>query len=511
VATANLKLHAFGSAADPLVGLSHLGQPRYLRHYLADLGAKTVLEETAYFDRDYLSEFAAFYGVSSRGYPNRCRRCHFFACAVDRRHIRSAAGGSASAIRRLQENYLGFVVIRPIPSAPLGRTVLRWYPESQPQTPRVTDPSRHYECHVAGFTLEVTGLAWQQQDTAVGACATVALWSMLHSSAFDDHHAIPTTASITRYAHRTASLGSRLFPSGGLTIYQLLEAIKEAGLAPVVLQGDLAVNGDRGFSKERFTSACAALIRSGYPALVLGELENVGRHAVCAVGFRESGAVQPPGGQVLLQDAGVQNLYVHDDNLGPSVKFEIIQDPVGNYVRLKTAPPPPRHNLAGLPADPTSGYPNFIPAQLVAAVHEDLRMSPDRLHDQAIQTASAICAAYNGLVQGQQLGLTVSTRFIKLHEYLGPELGRMLGGSPKILSKVRLTLAEKVDPMSLHLGVSRIGWGATPLVDVLHDTTDSDTNLYAFCHLQFDPNIGQLTDALSRAGHISAGVAVPAY
>ena len=111
-----LKLHDFNSPTDPLVELGNRGQVAYLRHYLADLGAKSVLEEKSYFDRDYLSEFSAFYGVSSRGYSNKCRHCSFFSERVKREHPRAAAGGSQRALERLQDAYLGFVIIRPIPS-----------------------------------------------------------------------------------------------------------------------------------------------------------------------------------------------------------------------------------------------------------------------------------------------------------------------------------------------------------------------------------------------------------
>jgi len=188
-----LEIHKFDKAS-PLHKLPDFRQKNYLIRYLADLGAQTVLEEPNYFDRDYLAEFAAFYCKSTAGYPNTCRRLHFFAgAAFNRSTLRSAAAGRERAIKRLQENYLGFVVIRPIPATPLGRTVLAWYEDLKPETPRVVTPSRDYHAHVAGIRLTVHGLAWQQQDTGVGACATVGLWSMLHSSAFDDHHAIPTT------------------------------------------------------------------------------------------------------------------------------------------------------------------------------------------------------------------------------------------------------------------------------------------------------------------------------
>lgn len=204
----------FSSVAEPLAGIKASAQARYLRIYLADLGCTAAVVEPVYFDRDYLSEFQAFYSVSTRSYGNRCRRAHYFSGpSVDRAMLHGALAGDEDASRQLQSHYLGFVVLRPIPTAPIGRTVLRWYPDLTPATPRVTTPSREYHAHVAGLRLTVRGLAWQQQDQGVGACATIALWSMLHSSAFDDYHAIPSTADITRFAHLTASLGARVFPS----------------------------------------------------------------------------------------------------------------------------------------------------------------------------------------------------------------------------------------------------------------------------------------------------------
>ncbi|MBI4569106.1 MAG: hypothetical protein HY719_11990 [Planctomycetes bacterium] len=62
-----LLVHAFNSPADPLVKIGDIPQAIYLRHYFADLHAQSVLEETAYFDRDYLSEYAVFYTTDSEG------------------------------------------------------------------------------------------------------------------------------------------------------------------------------------------------------------------------------------------------------------------------------------------------------------------------------------------------------------------------------------------------------------------------------------------------------------
>lgn len=143
-----LRISAFG-ADDPLSKIGDSTQVDYLRCYLHDLGATWVVEEPHYFDRDYLDEFAAFYATSARGYPNICRRLTFFAVegvgtpAAFRRLLTQAAAGDNGALAKLRDHFLAFVVVRPIPGAPLGRTVVRWYPERPNTLPRVTSPRRY--------------------------------------------------------------------------------------------------------------------------------------------------------------------------------------------------------------------------------------------------------------------------------------------------------------------------------------------------------------------------------
>lgn len=502
---------------NPLDEFSSLRQAQYLKCYFRDLNAAVVIEEQNYFDRDYLAEFSAFYSISSKGYPNTCRRLHFFSEPnISRQVLKNAAANSPRSRKRMQDSYLGFVVVRPIPAAPLGRTIVRWYPDRMPTTPRVDSPSREYYVHIAGITLSIKGLAWQQQDTGVGACATIGLWTMLHSSAFDDHHAIPTTADITRAAHKRASLGARIFPSTGLNIYQICEAIKEHNLSPMLVQGDVSDTAMNpiGFSKERFSSSCAAFIRSGYPTLIIGLLGNVG-HAICATGFRSCALNALKSGTVSLQEASIEHIYIHDDNLGPNIRFSIkdpiLTSPQGNIQIVQLTPSAPNPTQPC----PTDNYPTFIPRTLVVAVHNDLRTSPDTLHQAGLIHADNIVKVLNPLLLKYKFnaqGLTVSTRFIKLADYLGSELSNIIGNSPVLLSKVRLGLSESVPPMSLHLGVVRIGFDdSTQLLDVLYDTTDSDRNHPVFACVTYNKIISVVVQTFMQAKRGEFGIEVQAF
>ena len=128
---------------DPLVALGDMPQARYIRSYLYDLDCRVIVEEPYYFDHDYLAEFSAFYGSSARGYLNVCRRLTLFDekvtdVATFTKTFDAALAGDEEATKLLHAAFLGFIVLRPIPAAPFGRTVLRSYP----QKPNALQPIR---------------------------------------------------------------------------------------------------------------------------------------------------------------------------------------------------------------------------------------------------------------------------------------------------------------------------------------------------------------------------------
>lgn len=498
----------FDYATNPLLSIPG-PQAEYLRCYAKGLGARFFLLEDAYFDNDFLAEFSAYYSTSARSYRNLCKRVHFFSAGYSEALFHKALGGDVAAHQQLSAEYLGFSVLRPIPVTPIGRTVLKWF-ENRRTTARVTTPSRAYTVHVCGLPLEVVGLAWQQQDAAVAACATVGLWTILHSSAFDDSHFIPTTVEITRAAE---GFGARPFPSPGLTLEQIQEAIKKLRLAPILSTGSLRdqAYGGAAFVKEEFANICSSFIRSGYPVLLgcdlliknaSGQLESLGGHAVCAVGIREAERTGT-GPLVIPQDSEVTTFYIHDDNIGPNVRF-----------RLKDfAPDPsrPTFKIAALereqpdylrPEESDSSHRILIPRALVIAVHENFRISPSTVANQGRDLASLAFDLLNAA--GMAPLIAYSARFFEVSDYLYNGVGATLAGKSDLLVKVRLALSQ-MEPMCLHIGVIRLSLNDMPLMDVILDTTDGDHRISTFAHIIYNPIIDNCFDAVdaSRPGQES--------
>ena len=510
---AALEFIPFGSD-DPLAAIPQSRQRDYLIGYLSTLGATTVIREKKYFDRDYLAECTAFYATVARGYPNICERLHFFASEkVNRELLINAAANDETSRKLLNKHYLGFIVLRPIEGACFGRTVLKWFKDNETAYPRITTPSRKYIAHIAGVRLKVKGLAWQQQDRGVSACATIGLWTTLHSSAFDIRHGVPTTVDITSGAHSGAPMGNRMYPSTSLPEPQLLEAIKQQGLAPMALYGDLVEDNEPRFSPEYFKSTCAALIRNGFPVLLAGthgahQKDFEQAHVMCAVGYRQADKpFKPAPHEFVHADANINYLYIHDDNIGPSVRFRIRaqhttpdEKPPNSYVTL-CHDSPDNISVPDYAQTHDSGQSldgEFFPQAIFVAVHDDIRLSVRRLYELSVGFAkriSEIMRPYYEKAGIDETGLVCTFNLMTLMDYFRKTLKDTLGSNLDLLARTRLALHETVPPMSRYIGVVRISLPKAEselLVDILLDTTDAGVNDPAIAHVLYDEKLDEM-------------------
>lgn len=490
-----LLLVPFTSSLNPLNDLPESLQLKYLKAYLIGAGVQAVLVEQNYFDRDYLDEFSAFYSKSAKGYPNICKRLHFFNANIEETDLQKALKGTGHE-DFLQASYLGFVLLRPLITAPFGRTVLAWYENKDDKSERITPVLREYVSNVLGIKLRVKGIPWQQQDRGVSACATIALWSMFHSSAFEANHSVPTTVEITQNA-LVASSGSRAFPSQGLTIYELKEAVFAQNLTPKVLTPTVYKNdGTTGFSAAYMASMCAANIRSGYPVLIVGEYVHqtaTQAHAVCCIGFREKEQMSGEPGTYSTMDDRTEIFYLHDDNIGPNVRFRLIEEQ--EVAILESAPPA---YLLPKDCEPQEIF-RFKPQMMLIGVHQGIRMDAESLIREGDDIAYMLSTVLNEAFKQASTpcpALSYNTQFKDVRKFFSEYLERILG-TGTLLGRVRRKIGEDVPPLSLHIGLVSVGIlkdGPSRLVDVIYDTTDSALKCPVVAHIVYDPELKGILD-----------------
>jgi hypothetical protein len=299
----------------------------YLFRYLSDLHTRTVLIEEPYTDADYLDDYSAYYCRCHAPFDRHCRRVHFLDIDLTDGRLRALRqGASGRLMRLLQKHYLGFVIARPLPETVVGRTILRTY---DPDSGRRDFPAtKSYKANLCGCELELKSLAFQEQDTVLAACATVALWSAFHKTAELFQTAIPTPAAITRAASQAVHYG-RPIPSSGLELEEMCSAIRHLGLEPEVI--DLRSGG-----MVPFPSLVYGYLAMGLPVILIVEIEAGGvsdLHAVTVAGYsvmkQARRPAEVPGHSfVPLLGRRIEKLYAHDDQIGPFARMRL-EDSVG--------------------------------------------------------------------------------------------------------------------------------------------------------------------------------------
>jgi hypothetical protein len=308
------------------------------------IGVRTVVFEFDYIDKDYTEDYARFYSRCFRHYPSKCVRLHFFKYLFDKAEFKQYLLNQEN--KNIQDSYAGFVVLRPLPLTIFGKTCLLTYSDNKEDGSKRYYPTiRKYHAHLFGIKLTVSSIAYQEQDNAFSACATSALWVAFQATSKMFGHSIPSPYEITLSAskyiiNKASSIG--LYPA------QMAYAIKELGLQPTTL-------GRTNASSVK--AILYAYLRCKIPVIVGVDLFEedeefpVGSHGITITGYDQKRTLLPPPDFVwpnrtteednkeipfYMESSRIQELYVHDDQIGPFARM-VFEDGIGGNYRLSTS------------------------------------------------------------------------------------------------------------------------------------------------------------------------------
>lgn len=315
-----------GDAPEPL---------RQILQVARDGGCRTVVIENRYVDLDYRSEYSAFWSLRFESPPPFARRLHFFTSDIRDEELHKVDDSAG---------YLGYAVLKPLSSGPVGRTVL----SPPPQLGAVTLALVEDEVSFFGRRLRVLGIPFSQQDGEYLRCAHAAAWIChytAHRRGLVGRH---STASIVDQAPSLLS-AHRALPSKGMNLNQL-QAVFGAMGQPALFYGtsnmprvrgvqdpeplvdDAGEAMDPGFWDSRLFSVICRYLNSGFPVLIGGQ-----DHAFALVGW--------------FRDGGRVRFVACDDQVGP---YEVIDSPFTHYKapwHSIMVPLPPKVFLTGESAE----------------------------------------------------------------------------------------------------------------------------------------------------------------
>lgn len=300
------------------------------------MNAQTIVIEEDYISKDFLHDYASYYALCFEQYPKFCKRVHFFSSTFNEEEFKSIILTNEEDNTDFWENYLGFVVVKPIPVTVIGYTVLKTYASSHDFNARNFWGVRKYKVHFYGNEVELISLAFQEQDSVLAACATTAIWSMLNKASVDFHTILKSPSQITKDADNVSPDGSRLFPNKGLNLLQICQAILNSGLVSEVKQPDYLLKDASGVTIAKIVSnrylkkILSAYSPIGIPIILVVNVPNgrsYGLHAITVSGFKQTPPTAiPPKIEISWLSDNIEKFYAHDDQWGPFARINFQND-----------------------------------------------------------------------------------------------------------------------------------------------------------------------------------------
>jgi hypothetical protein len=314
-----------------------LGPLRRCLQVARDGGCRTIVVENRYVDADYRSEFSAFWSLKFAGRPGFTRRMHFLAAEIDDNDVYKLPA---------DVGYLGYVVLRPVPTGVVGRTVLAPPLDLLDRGATLVTVTETVSLFGADLTLE--GVPFCTQDGEFIRCAHAATWICHYGSYRRGLTGRYVTARLVEYSPTMLSY-DRPLPSTGMN-YQQMQAVFSGTGQPALMYvlGDLPTvqgvadptpvpDSPAGAWDTRLFSVICRYLNSGFPVLV-----GTRDHAFVVVGYYEE----------VVEDEKLIRFVACDDQVGP---YEVIDNPLvdtrGGPWEAVMIPLPPRVFLPGEAAE----------------------------------------------------------------------------------------------------------------------------------------------------------------
>ncbi|MDI9363418.1 MAG: hypothetical protein QM541_00605 [Flavobacterium sp.] len=325
---------------------------KYISGYFQKAKIRYFLLEKEYISIDYITDYSAYYSKCFKNYGNKCVRIHLFSFqAYNTEDFKKeltknllAENNAKDSSEFWKKNYLGFIVIRPIPKFFIGYSILNHY-DALNIPIKAGGEIRHYwgvkryKITVLGKSVTLDSLAFMSQDSNVGACATIAIWTMLQRAVENYFVCLKSPYEITKDAGLTKYDGNRIFPNSGLDPVSICTAITKNNLATEIRY---FANVKVGSRNEYLKGYINAYSKISLPIILGIELEKGGatfRHAVAVCGHTEieinekvksnieipkyllPSVIAGSEKKLIVKSRNINKVYAHDDQIGPFSKF----------------------------------------------------------------------------------------------------------------------------------------------------------------------------------------------
>ena len=322
-----------------LSSINNKSHIKYFQKYFESdgLNVKFYLIEDKYISKNYLTDFSYYYSTCFSDYKNKCTRIHLFTFSIDNKDsfIEELEKGiireNKTSKTFWEKNYLGFIVVNPIPNTFIGFTLLRTYNHNHLNNNREFWGTKNYQVHLFGKVIELNTLAFHEQDTNVGACATISIWTVFQVASEDYHVNQKSPFEITKDAGLINFNGQRMIPNNGLVPSAMCTAITKNNLETEVVDfWELNEKNKTNFNKyiKKWIYAYSTL---KLPLILIMDVpyacgideDNFVGHAISVCGYSMGeNHIRINRKNIIHKSDRIEKIFAHDDQFGPFVKIE---------------------------------------------------------------------------------------------------------------------------------------------------------------------------------------------
>ena len=142
----------------------------YLGHLTDDL---IVMVEYPYVDKTYRDTYYNYYASKKDEYPRNSIRLSFLKTTLPDEFFRS---GNAGHLKAIEENYLGFLILRPTFPFIIGRSLIN---PIAFKSDHLKICSVNYNSTINGLKAKARGFPHSSQDRETITCAETTVWAIM--------------------------------------------------------------------------------------------------------------------------------------------------------------------------------------------------------------------------------------------------------------------------------------------------------------------------------------------
>jgi hypothetical protein len=258
-----------------------------------NINAFTFMQEENYVDRVYRDSYYFYFAGKHFCYSRFCKRIFLFANTFAKPILDMDSD-------ELEKDFVGSIVIRPLPKRSVGRTLLnpKYFIGEQRCFIRMAD----YNLIAFGKKVAVSAFPYSMQDGETATCAEVTILNLLdyYSRSYPEYHYL-LPSDINRIAKENGY--ERSLPTHGLKYEMISKAFCESGFYPKLYSS-------KKMPKDKFRRILYYYVESGIPLSLGVSVEAQNMHSIIVIGH----------GKLNVEEQRLQrNLYASYDKKSDNI------------------------------------------------------------------------------------------------------------------------------------------------------------------------------------------------